>query len=285
MLDWQNHTYQWRVKARDFLLAESAWSQTRTFTVASPDKPPAISFDTANGSSAGSIDSRTRNWTFAGTASDPEGQLDRIEWRCSGDGCGTGPTTASGTTTWSYNRTDMAGQNDVYFVAYDAYGNNTPSRHVVLNIDLAAPTTTAALNGESNAANWPAWYTAPVAVRLSAQDGATGRARVGVRDVHYRLDGGAWQTQGGDTTAFTVNSDGAHTVEYYAVDQLDNQEAARSLTFRIDQTPPSPPSGATESGGVVHDQWQTRPATPPPLPGPPRRYYVRRVGLSALFRR
>lgn len=40
------------------------------------------------------------------------------------------------------------------------------------------------------------------------------------------------------TTIFTVATDGEHTVQYYAVDKAGNTEGTKSLSFKIDQTPP-----------------------------------------------
>ncbi len=263
-LDGQYYTYQWHVKAKDSKDAESGWSTTWHFSIKAPDNPPSISFDTANGNSfpSGRIDSRDRNWTFRGTASDPEGRLGRIEFRCSGDNCGYQAGHTDGGN-WSHTQNDMAGQNDVYFVAHDnPKDQQTASRHLDLRIDLAAPVTTLSLNNEANPDRWPAWFTSAVAVRLHADDSNTGRARSGVSQVRYRLDGGAWQAQGGSDVAFTVSSDGTHTVEYYALDNVGNQESTRSVTFKIDQTPPSPPGGVVETHGVVSGQWQKAHNTP-----------------------
>jgi len=262
-LDYQYHTYQWRVKARDARGADSGWSETWSFRVAPPNYPPSISFDSANGNTfpSGSIDTRESNWTFRGAASDPEGQLSRVEWRCSGDNCGWQAGHTNGTS-WSHTRNGMSGQNDVYFVAYDNVGNYTFSRHLDLRIDQAAPATQSSLNNEANPAYWPTWFASPVQVRLYAVDGNTGRARVGVREVRYQLDGGAWQTQGGDTVNFTVSSDGAHSVAFYAVDHLDNTEGVRTVNFQIDQTPPNPPGGVVETNGVLNNQWQKAHNTP-----------------------
>ncbi|CAG1009753.1 hypothetical protein ANRL4_04084 [Anaerolineae bacterium] len=253
-LDGHYNTYQWHVKARDNHGAESSWSSTWHFNIETPNLPPTIAFNTANGSTAGTITSRDRNWTFLGTANDPENQLNRIEFRCSGDDCGsqTGHTNGSN---WSHAQNNLSGQNDVYFLAYDNV-QSTASRHLDLRIDFAAPSTNVSLNNESNPANWPTWFTNAVQVRLHADDGNTGRARSGVSQIRYRLDGGSWQTQGGSDAAFTVNNDGGHTVEFYAVDNVGNVESARSVSFQIDRTPPTPPSGVVETHGVTSTQWQ-----------------------------
>ncbi len=258
-LDYQYHAYQWRVRSRerDAHSIVSEWSPTWSFTIAPPNRPPSIAFDTANGNSfpTGVINTRERNWTFQGTAQDPEGRLSHIQWHCSGDNCGA-LLSQSGVSNWTYTRHNLLGRNTLYFRAYDAEGYYSNSRSLTLNIDLAPPTTRVSLNGEANPANWPTWFTQPVAVALHATDGNTGNARVGVQEVRYRVNGGAWQTQGGDSVNFTLNSDGIHTVEYYAVDRVGNTEGARSVTFQLDQTPPSPPAGIVESNGVTHDVWQ-----------------------------
>lgn len=260
-LDYKYGSYFWRVKAKDSRGAESGWSDTWAFVIESPNHAPSVTLDSSNGSTASSINSRDTTWAFTGIASDPEGYLDRVEFRCNGDACGSQSSHSNGNN-WSHTQNSMSGQNEIYFAAFDDLNQYTYSRRITLYIDLAAPATTAGLNGESNSTNWPTWFTAPVQVRLNAQDGATGRARVGVRDMHYRLDGGVWQIQSGDTATFNVTADGTYTVEYYAVDKLDNRETQKSITFRIDQTPPTPPSGATEINGIANNQWQNVRNTP-----------------------
>ncbi len=249
-LDGHYHTYKWRVKARDSKGAESSWSETRHFSIKQPNQSPSINFVSANGNNANQINSRDQNWTFTGSASDPESRLDRIEFRCSGDGCGSGSDRTNGSN-WSLIRTGMTGKNDVYFRACDEE-QCTDSRHLDLNIDLAPPTTKASIEEEKEGE----WYHGAVNVRLRSDDGSTGRARVGVKEIRYRVDGGGWQAQSGDFTTVTINTDGNHTVEYYAVDHLDNQEAAKTISFKLDATPPTPISGLSESNGTNSDQWQ-----------------------------
>ena len=263
VLDRKYDTYQWRVRARDTWGAMSDWTTAWSFTIAPPNRPPAIAFNTANGDgfSNGVINTRERNWTFQGIANDPEGRLNRIQWYCSGDDCGV-MQSQSGLSNWTYMRHGLQGKNTVFFRAYDAEGFYSNSRSLTLYIDLAAPATSISLNGEGNAANWPDWFTGPVEVSLRATDNATGQARAGVREIHYRVDGNAWQTRSGDGTNFALNTDGVHTVEYYAVDMVGNAESARVTTVRIDQTPPSPPAGIVEMNGAVHDVWQRNYNTP-----------------------
>ena len=261
-LNGQYYNYQWRVKAKDSRGAESDWSATWHFSIEAPNEPPRITFDTANGNGDSYIRHRDRDWTFRGTASDPEGRLNQVEFHCEGcDNPGSGPDLIrTGGGNWSLTRTGMAGKNVVYFRAVDDR-QSTDSRRVTLEIDLAPPTTQAEINGQLPG-SWPQWFTQPAQVRLTAQDGNTGRAGVGVREIRYRVDNVDRQPVSGNTAAFTVDGDGAHTVEYYAVDNVGNQETPRSITFRIDRTPPTPPGGVSETHGVVSGQWQKAVNTP-----------------------
>ncbi len=68
-------------------------------------------------------------------------------------------------------------------------------------------------------------YISPVEVTLSATDDISG-----VDFTKYKVDTGDWTTY---TTPFTVSDDGPHTVYFYSVDTVGNQEAQKSVTFTI----------------------------------------------------
>ncbi|MEF3305917.1 OmpL47-type beta-barrel domain-containing protein [Paenibacillus sp. GYB003] len=97
--------------------------------------------------------------------------------------------------------------------------------------DTAAPVTTAELSPQApNGAN--GWYASPVALRLEAADDTSG-----VSGSVYSTDGGAvWRTYGGPVV-FDV--DGAYDVLYRSADRAGNTEEAKSVSFRIDRTPPA----------------------------------------------
>jgi len=74
------------------------------------------------------------------------------------------------------------------------------------------------------------WYVHPtVMLGANDQDGDLDR-------IEYRLDGSGWHAYVGP---FTVTGDGTHLLEYRGIDKADNVETTRSLTFKIDATPPS----------------------------------------------
>lgn len=246
----------------------SVWSERtgtnrkprRSFKV-SPNAPPVITFDSANGDAfpSGSILSNNPDWIFAGTARDPEGKLQPVTWFCSATGyCGEGIDTAkSNGDRWSLQRTNMAGENVIYFIARDDK-HRVVSRALTLRIDRKPPVTTLSLNGEANASRWPEWFNKPVQVRLQAIDGNTGTVRAGVGQIHFRLDGGGWQIRPVTDTTFTVQGDGTHTIEYYAVDTVGNAEKARTISLKIDTMPPSAISGLVETHNIPNNVWNDR---------------------------
>ncbi len=254
-LDGNYFNYQWRIKARDNRGGESGWSDVRRFTIESPNQPPTTSFNTANGNGDSRITTREQNWTFQGTANDPEGQLSRVEFRCNDcDNAGSGQSSST-STSWSITRNGMSGRNYVYFEAYDDRQSARSAKTLELNIDLVAPTTDIQINGKSPD-SWPAWFNEAAQVRLTGRDNGTGRAVADVREMRYRRDSGSEQAQSGGTVNFTESSDGEHTVHYYAIDNVSNVESERSVTYRVDRTPPTGISGLQESSSVVNNQWQ-----------------------------
>ena len=255
-LDGHYYGYKWHVKARDSRGKESGWSGDWHFNIEAPNEPPSVSFDTANGNGASRIVSRDRDWLFRGSAHDKEGRLRLAEFRCGAcdnKGGGSDSDGLSGRDDdWRITRTGMSGRNDVYFRVYDdKYG--VDSRHLDLRIDLNAPATRSSLAGTRGSGGW---YRSAVTVKLRAQDRATGRAAAGVATLHYRIDGGGWQTHNGASKDVTVSGNGNHTVEYYARDRVGNQESVHRITFKIDKDAPNPPPGVNETHGIASNNWQ-----------------------------
>ncbi|MCA9995569.1 MAG: M23 family metallopeptidase, partial [Anaerolineales bacterium] len=230
------------------------------------DNPPTISFNSANGvaitTNGQKIYSNNPNWNFSGTANDNNG-VTQVKYEAWGNN-GNQTAQASGTGSWSYSRNGLSGHNRIQFFAYDTIGqrNRDSDKHYIdLYVDTATPETNAGLSGNLGQNGW---YTAAVNVSLQATDRGSGNGgttqnipnhyNAGINYVRYQVDGGAWQTYNG---TFSVSGDGTHAVNYYAVDNVGNQESQKNIAFKIDATPPTAPSGAVELNGVTSNQWQT----------------------------
>jgi len=81
------------------------------------------------------------------------------------------------------------------------------------------------------------WYTASVPVTITGSDDLSG-----VASIHYRIDGGEWRLYVGP---FSIAGDGAHALEYYAVDSAGLQEPIHSQMIPIDVTPPTVSAAVT----------------------------------------
>lgn len=111
--------------------------------------------------------------------------------------------------------------------ALDRADNREVTRTVSIRIDNLAPTTSAAVNGAPGPGGW---YLQPIGVQLTAADDLSG-----VAGIRFRVDSSAWIT-GAD---ITLDSDGDHRLDFQAVDQAGNVEAAQTLRLPLDQTAPS----------------------------------------------
>ena len=248
---------------QDDLTWRSLGDQYSSVRIRAKSRAPAISFNQANEiaiqQNGQAIWTTVRDWSFAGTASDPDNDLARVEFHCEGDTCNETAQLAGDATNWSYSRTGLEGKNRISFRAYDAAGqaSSPDDRYYVdLYVDLAAPVTTLSLNRETAPEHWPPWFTQAVQVQLDAQDGNTGNARAGVAAIYYQIDGGAIQEVQGAHATFVVEADGEHRIDYYALDKVGNRETTKNAAFLIDRTFPTLPTAVTESQGVVDNQWQ-----------------------------
>ena len=97
-------------------------------------------------------------------------------------------------------------------------------------VDRAAPRTTARLSPAAPLGTL-GWFDGTVTVTLTADDGVG----AGVASTEFSVDGGAWTPY---TAPIAVDAPGAHTVEYRSTDAEGNAEPARSVSVKVDHTPP-----------------------------------------------
>jgi hypothetical protein len=103
------------------------------------------------------------------------------------------------------------------------------------------------------------WFNKPVRVRIQATDQPRGTVLAGVQTIHYSING-EWKSHTGSSLSLNFPNDGEYTVQYYAVDKVGNAEAtrqtAKSISFKIDATPPTDISGVVETHDIPNNQWQ-----------------------------
>ncbi|MDX9702755.1 MAG: Ig-like domain-containing protein [Candidatus Auribacterota bacterium] len=116
-----------------------------------------------------------------------------------------------------------------YFVNYWSVDNagNIESKYanqVIVRIDRTAPTTTTSSDAINNV-----WVNYPVNITLIPNDPEGNLAQT-----YFIVNGGATQTG----TQVNIPNDGIHTVQYWSADTLNNTEAEKSLTIKIDTKKP-----------------------------------------------
>jgi hypothetical protein len=99
--------------------------------------------------------------------------------------------------------------------------------------DTTPPVTTSTLAGTMGRNNW---YISAVTVTLSATDPPGSKSPLNVNHTYYKIDSGSWNEY---NTPFIVSTDGQHTVSYYSVDKTGNTETTKTVSFKIDKTPPT----------------------------------------------
>ena len=104
---------------------------------------------------------------------------------------------------------------------------NTSTGSQRFAIDTAAPTSSASATPSPNGGF--------STVSITSNDNVAGGG-AGVDGIQYRLNGGAWQAYNGP---FTVVGNGSYTLEYFATDLAENDEAPKTLTFEV-TTPERP---------------------------------------------
>ena len=126
--------------------------------------------------------------------------------------------------TWTPGKAVTVSSEGVHTLRYrstDNAGNQEAIHTCQVKIDWTAPVTTASpLDSD--------WHPAPWVISLDASDAG------GIDYVEYRVDGGAW-TRGSYPTLVT---DGAHAIDYRAVDLAGNVESTNAMTARVDMLPP-----------------------------------------------
>ena len=139
------------------------------------------------------------------------------------------------------------GSHEVTWWSEDAAGNTEAVHTGYVNIWGTAPKTSASAVVSAVGEGWRT--SGPQPVRLTTTGGH------GAVTVHYVLDGGA-QADGAGEATFDVAGDGSHELEYWATDELGNEETHHSGRVNIDSLAPA--TSDDYAGGAT---WQTGPVS------------------------
>ena len=126
------------------------------------------------------------------------------------------------TTYVCYEQTPPHTKSSIRALADDLDDDYIPYRYEnITESDTTPPSTTA---------NAVASYSVLAMIRLSATDNSHGS---GVAHTYFRVDGGAIR----EGLAINVRAPGGHTVEYWSVDRMCNEEHHKTATFSVTPAP------------------------------------------------
>jgi hypothetical protein len=109
--------------------------------------------------------------------------------------------------------------------------------HYTYVVDRTPPVTTATTSPGPNANGW---NNTPVTVTLTSTDNEPGGT--GVKQITYSATGGqtiASTVVNGASASFTISTEGITTISFFGTDNAGNIEKPRSVTIKLDSTPPS----------------------------------------------
>lgn len=189
--------------------------------IAEYDAPPVASFTVSP--SSGNPDTQ---FLFDASASyDEEGGAIEFRWDWQNDGIWDTNWSAANVT-MSRNYTSLG----TYSAALEVRdpGNKTGTTTMAVSVVDLPPVTVANVSGGAGSGGW---YISSVRVHLNASDDWTG-----VAQMRYRVNGGNWGLY--TASGVLLDSEGNNTIEYYSEDTNGNQEAVKSITVKIDISPP-----------------------------------------------
>ncbi|MFH1128922.1 MAG: hypothetical protein V1699_05900 [Candidatus Omnitrophota bacterium] len=130
----------------------------------------------------------------------------------------------------------------VYFPSVpESTRTNGTVNKVTTFVDNVPPATQATTSPLPNQAGW---NNSDVTVTLTATDNQGGS---GVREIHYKLTGAITEEKiiSGNSLDIPIYTEGTTTLTCYAIDNAGNTETAKTITLKLDKTPPAITSQAS----------------------------------------
>lgn len=113
----------------------------------------------------------------------------------------------------------------------DFVGNKAAPKTSAIYIDEKPGTSNVTINGTSFRNRDTLFINTSTRFILTGTDSESG-----LKQLQYKLDNGSYITY---TTPITVSEAGFHTLSYQSIDKVNNTEKEKSISFVVDNTPPS----------------------------------------------
>jgi hypothetical protein len=148
-------------------------------------------------------------------------------------------TTAGDEATFNIPASEPECQHEIQYYSVDNLGNIESTISTYIKLDNTAPTTTDELGKPYLYYDMKEYITPSTNIYLNATDwpDCSGVYGSGVQKIMYDY-GSGWNECLGDKAVFTIPDDCEHTIRWYAVDNLENQQTEQSRVVDVDGTPP-----------------------------------------------
>ncbi len=130
------------------------------------------------------------------------------------------------------------GIHTITFKSTDNVGNTEQEKTQTFHVDATPPSAQIAFNATNCTDNGKTVVSGQTQFTLAANDPMVSDVSSGIKELRFRVNGGAWQSY---TVAFTLlglAQDGDVTIEVVALDNVENTSSAQSITVVLDSTPP-----------------------------------------------
>ena len=125
---------------------------------------------------------------------------------------------------------ELVGPNTLYYNATDDQGNVESPKSIQVFVDDAVPSSSIEYVGDHYNGNYN-YLTPDTKMTLSASDAGSGLDKI-----YYSIDDG----QGLEySAAFNITDAGLHTIDFYAIDNLGNQESEEQVSVYVDNSGPT----------------------------------------------
>lgn len=121
------------------------------------------------------------------------------------------------------------GEHRLEYRGVDELNNIETVKSVRITVDNTPPITTLSVNGQAPDSNDSLVINRPVTVTLEGYDLLSG-----VRSTEYRIDQGKWTHY----SPFRVKGNASHQISFRSMDNEGNLEQVKTVTIKIDRTPP-----------------------------------------------
>lgn len=124
---------------------------------------------------------------------------------------------------------DTDGLYNFRYYSIDNVGNIEEENDKAFMVDTKSPKTEFSIEGTSV----DTIYNADTKLKLHATDNLSG-----VKKINYQIDGGKWHVYNNKYIYIGGLEDDEHSIDYYAEDELGNEEEKQVVSFYIDKKPP-----------------------------------------------